>query len=122
MRKSKIITIDGRGEITLKEVSPLAVYTAWSEPDRLRALEALVSDAVSPPVAEIKAWYPSEIEAVLTAFLEVNNSFFGIARTLRLDGLLNEMIRAVSGTLPSAFADSFKTAMATPGTTAGRSL
>lgn len=121
MRKSKIITIDGRGEVTVKEVSPLAVYTAWSDPDRLRAIESLLSDAVSPPASEIKAWYPSEIEAVLSAFLEVNNSFFGIARTLRLEGLLNEMIRAVSGTLPSAFADSFKTAMSTPGITAGLS-
>ena len=121
MRKVKIITIADRGEVTLKEVSPMAVYTAWSETDRLKAMEALVSDAVSPPVAEIKTWYASEIEEVLRAFLEVNNSFFGIARQLRMERLLDEMIKAVSGTLPSAFADSFNRAMSMPGDMAGLS-
>lgn len=122
MRKVKIITIEGRGEVTVKEVSPLAVYRAWDEKARLKALEELVSDAVTPPVSEIKGWYASEIEDVIKAFMEVNNSFFGIARTLKMDGLLDELIKSVSGTLPSAFADSFRQAMSTPGTMAGPSL
>lgn len=122
MRKLKIITIEGRGEVIVKEVSPLAVYRAWDEKARLKALEELVSDAVTPPVSEIKGWYASEIEDVIKAFLEVNNSFFGIARTLKMDGLLDELIRSVSGTLPSAFADSFRQAMSTPGTMDGPSL
>lgn len=121
MRKVKIITVEGRGEVIVKEVSPLAVYQAWDTDDKIKALEALVADAVTPPLTDLKGWYASELEEVLRAFLEVNNSFFGMARTLRLDGLLDELIRAVSASLPSAFADSFRQAMATPGITAGLS-
>lgn len=115
MRKVKIITIEGRGEVTIKEVAPLSVYKAWENDDRIKAIEDLADDSISPSIAEIKGWYASEIEEVLRAFMEVNNSFFGVARMLRLDGLLDELIRTVSGTLPSAFADSFKAAMSTPG-------
>ena len=35
MRQSKIITIEGRGEVTVKEVSPLAVYEAWGAENML---------------------------------------------------------------------------------------
>ena len=122
MRKVKIITVEGRGEVTVKEVSPLAVYRAWDEKDRLKAMNELVSDALSPSPYEIKGWYASEIGEVLKAFLEVNSSFFGIARTIKMDGLLDKMIKSVSETLPDAFVDSFKQAMATPGVTVGPSL
>ena len=122
MRKVKVINVEERGEVTLKEVTPFSVYQAWNEDDRLKAFEALLEGAVSPPVSEIKTWYSSEIETVLSAFLEVNNSFFGIARQLRMDGLLTEFIKTLTGSLPGAFADSFKQAMSTPGITDGRSL
>lgn len=115
MRKVKIINIEGRGEVTVKEVSPLAVYQAWQEQERVKALEALAIDAVAPSFAEIKGWYPSELEAVLSAFMEVNNSFFAIARLIKMDGLVAELIQAMSKNLPVAFADSFSRAMLTPG-------
>lgn len=121
MRKSKIITIDGRGEVTVKEVSPWAVYQAWGSDDRLQALETLAADALDPGPEVIRGWYASEIEAVIAAFLEVNQAFFGIARQLKLDGLLDEVIKSLSTGLPAAFAGSFHEAMQTPGITVGRS-
>ena len=119
MRKSKVVNIEGRGEVTVKEVSPWSVYQAWSAEDRLGSLEARASDAVSPGLDVIRSWYASELHLVLTAFLEVNSSFFEIARQLQLGGLLDEVIKSLSTTLPSAFASSFSQAMQTPGTTDG---
>lgn len=121
MRKSKIITIDGRGEVVVKEVSPFAVYQAWSGEDRLQAIEALAADALDPGLEVIRGWYASELQLVLAAFLEVNSAFFEIARQLGLDGLVGEVIGSLSTTLPSAFAASFKQAMAAPGITGGHS-
>ena len=119
MRKSKIINIEGRGEVTIKEVSPYAVYSAWASSDRIKSLEAMAADALSPDLAEIKTWYASEIEAVIAGFMEVNNSFFAIARSLQMDGLLGEVTKTLSQNLPVVFADSFRKAMQTPGTTDG---
>lgn len=120
MRKVKVINIEGRGEVTVKEVSPYAVYQAWGESDRLQALTRLFDDALSPSVADVKTWYSSEIEQVVAAFLEINSSFFGIARMLRADGLLNEMLVMISRHLPSAFVSSFSQAMAALGSTDGQ--
>lgn len=120
-RKSKIITISGRGEVTVKEVSPWAVYQAWGEKDRMTAVMLLADDALTPSVDEVRSWYSSEIEQVVAAFMEVNSSFFGIARQLKMDGLLAELIKTLSGSLPAVFADSFRLAMQAHGTTAGLS-
>lgn len=121
MRKSKIITIEGRGEVTIKEVSPYAVYQAWGSDDRLKAIELLASDAIDPGLETVRGWYASEIEQVVSAFLEVNSSFFGIARQLKLDGLLNEIIKNLQTSLPGAFAASFNQAIAEPGIMGGLS-
>lgn len=120
MRKVKVIKIDGRGEVTVKEVSPYAVYQAWGEGDRTGALVRLLDDALSPSFNEVKTWYSSEIEQVVSAFLEINDSFFGIARMLKADGLLNELLGSISRHLPSAFVSSFSQAMQTLGTTDGQ--
>ena len=119
MRLSKIISIEGRGEVTVKEVSPLAVYEAWGADDRFRELQRLLEDALEPGFDVIRTWYASEQEQVLTAFLEVNRSFFGLARALRVDGLLTEALTQIRSGLPAAFAASFRQAIGTPGTTAG---
>jgi hypothetical protein len=120
MRKSKIITIEGRGEITIKEVSPWAIYQAWQAKDRMEDISTLLSDALQPSWELVRGWYPSEIEQVTSAFLEVNASFFAIARQLKLDGLLDEVMKTFAASLPAAFADSFSRAMPTPGITAGQ--
>lgn len=119
MRQSKIISIEGRGEVTVKEVSPLAVYEAWGAEDRLSELKLLFDDALEPGFDVIKTWYASEQEQVVNALLEVNRSFFGLARALRVDGLLTEAMTRIKDSLPAAFAASFKRAIGTPGTTDG---
>ncbi len=120
-RKYKMITVDGRGEVTVKEVSPWAVYQAWQADERTEDLAALVADALQPSWQEIRGWYPSEIEQVTTAFLEVNASFFDLARRLKLDGLLDEVLKTAAASLPVEFAALFRQAMAAPGITAGPS-
>lgn len=119
MRQSKIITVEGRGEVTVKEVTPLAVYQAWSAENRFEELKKLLEDALEPGFESIKGWYASEQEQVLTAFLEVNASFFGIARALKLDGTLVDLLKRISSSLPDVFAASFKQAIGTYGPTVG---
>jgi len=121
MRKTKLITIEGRGEVIVREVSPMAVYRAWSADERLTEIEALLDECATPGGSELREWYASEIEQVMTAFLEVNGSFFGIARQLKIDGLAQQFMAVVAKSLPAVFADSLDTAMPTPGTTAGLS-
>jgi hypothetical protein len=112
MRKSKVITIEGRGEVTIKEVTPHAVYLAWSAQEgRMDEMLRLFDDAVDPGFDTVKTWYPSEIEAVVAGVLEVNSSFFGIAAMLKVDKALLEMLAAITTALPDAFAGSFKAAM-----------
>jgi hypothetical protein len=120
MRKVKIITVEGRGEVTVKEVSPYAVFQAWGETDRPAALQHLLDDALAPSFDQVKTWYSSEIEQVVSAFMEVNDSFFGIARQLKADGLLAELVQTISKHLPSAFVSSFNLAMQMPGPTDGQ--
>jgi len=98
----------------------MAVYRAWQEDDPVSSLMRLGDDAVQPGIDEIKDWYSSEIEQVMTAFMEVNKSFFGIARLLKMDGLMETVIRDLTTSLPAVFADSFSAAMQTPGITAGQ--
>lgn len=119
MRQSKIITIEGRGEVTVKEVTPLAVYEAWSAENRLEELEKLLDDALEPGFGVIKGWYASEQEQVLTAFLDVNAAFFGMARALRVDGPLIETLKRIGNSLPDAFVASFRQAIGTFGESAG---
>ena len=119
MRQSKIVTIEGRGEVTVKEVSPLAVYEAWGAENRFQELAKLLDDALEPGFETVKGWYASEQEQVLTAFLEVNAAFFGMARALKVDGPLVETLKRIGADLPGAFVASFRQAIVTSGPTAG---
>ena len=119
MRQSKIIAIEGRGEVTVKEISPLAVYEALAAENRLEELEKLLDDALEPGFADIKTWYASEQEQVLKAVLDVNAAFFGIARTLKLDGMLGGILKQIGDNLPTVFAASYRRAIGTFGDTAG---
>jgi len=73
------------------------------------------------PFDEVKTWYGSEIELLVEAFLEVNSAFFAVARKLRVDGLVAEIIETVSGSLPGVFAGSFRQAMLEHGDMDGKS-
>jgi hypothetical protein len=87
----------------------------------MEQLQSLIDEAISPGFSELRTWYPSEQEQVIDAFLAVNDSFFAIARKLKVDGLLMELAKNLRSSLPPLFADCFKQATETLGTTDGRS-
>ncbi|MBU1564224.1 MAG: hypothetical protein KJ630_01180 [Proteobacteria bacterium] len=136
MRKSRIVTIEDLGEVLVKEVSPFAVYKAMSADSKVAELKALVADCITLPDGKgpIEALYPSEIEQLIDAFLEVNSSFLAIAGKLaikntlidlgkELPELMRPMLAEVSKLLPPIFADSYKMVMAKmPGIMAGAAL
>lgn len=112
MRKVKVITVEGRGEVTVKEVAPIGVWSSEnSQGSWLDRLKALVDDAVSPPIAEIVTWYPSEQEEVLDAFLDINRSFFSMARKLKVEGLLNRAVEEMANNFQLLFVDLSKAGM-----------
>lgn len=110
-RKIKAINVEGRGEVIVKEVSVLGVWTSNAKGDWLEVLKALADDAVSPSAAEIATWYPSEIEQVIDTFLEVNSSFFAVARKLKVDGLMGDLFKEISTNFQQQFAESSKAIM-----------
>ena len=120
MRKVKIINIEGLGEVTVKEISPYAVYQAMNAENKIGELKAMALECVDLSEEKLAKLYSSELEQLVDAFLEVNSSFFGIARLLKADGLLAELLGTISKNLPSAFASSFSLAMQTPGTMDGQ--
>jgi hypothetical protein len=124
MRKARIITIEGLGEVTVKEISPLAAYKAMDATDKIGEVMAIARDCVVMPSGkELQDLYPSEIEQIVDVFLEVNSSFFAIAEKLGIKGIL-ESIKTEAGTiLQQLFAESYREVMAgMPGTTAGVAL
>ena len=121
MRKAKIITIEGLGEVTIKEISPLAAYKAMDAADKIGEVMTIARDCIVMPTGkQLQELYPSEIEQIVDVFLEVNSSFFAIAEKLGIKGIL-ESIKGEAGTiLQQLFADSYKEVMAEMlGTTAG---
>lgn len=119
MRKAKIINIEGIGEVTVKEISPFAVYKAISAEKKGLELLALALDCISLPQEKIEKLYPSELEQLVDAFVEVNSSFLAIADKVGLGQSITTVVAELSKTLPQVFADSYRLAMAMPGITAG---
>lgn len=123
MRKSKIITIDGVGEVTIKETSPYAVYHALSAKNKVEEFELLAAECITLPKGkELKKLYGSEIEQVVDAFVQVNDSFLTVPAKLGLKPMLQGMVGEISKTLPGLFADAFRQAIPMPGITAGQPL
>lgn len=119
MRKSKIINIEGLGEVTVKEISPYAVYQAMNAGSSMGELKALALECVSLPEEKLTKLYSSEIEQLVDTVLEVNSSFFGIARKLKADGLIIDAVKTMAENLPPLFADLYKQAMGRLGITDG---
>ena len=120
MRKSKIVNIEGLGEVVVKEVSPYAIYQAMNATDKIAELLAMADDCVNLPREKLQALYPSEIEQLVDAFVEVNSSFLAIAAKLGVKDTLTDMATTVGKTLPQLFADSYRQTMGQlPGITAG---
>ena len=122
MRKSKIITIENHGEITIKEVSPYAVYQALAADSKTRELLALAAECVSLPPEKLQTLYASEIEIIVDAFVEVNSSFVARAGKLGLKSVLSGIITEIVKNLPPLFAASLRQAMPPLGPTAGNSF
>ena len=123
MRKSKIVNIEGLGEVTVKEITPLAVYVAMTSPNKVEEITSLFVDCLDLPKEKIAKLYLSEIEQLIEAFLEVNNAFFVIVGKLGLEPLLGALVAELKTILPPLFADSYKTVMAKlPGIMAGASF
>ncbi len=121
-RKVKSIPIEGRGEVTVKEVTPWAVYTAFNSEDKKAEIVTLLADAIDRPWDEIKTWYPSEQEVLLDGFMEVNKSFLSMASKLKVEKLLGTIVTQTLNDLPDVFASLFKQAMEKQrGATAGAS-
>ncbi|BDD85926.1 hypothetical protein [Desulfofustis limnaeus] len=121
MRKSLIITVKEVGEVTVKEVSPFALYRALNATDKAGEMISLISDCVSlPDGKQLQDLWPSEIEQIVDAFVEVNSAFLGIADKLGLRGMLVGLSAIVTQNLPKLFAESYRQVMESmPGTTAG---
>ncbi len=120
MRKSKIINIEGVGEITVKEASPFAVYKAGTAKNRVEAIKALALECIDLSEEKMENLYASEVEQLIDAFMEVNNSFLAIADKLGLKPTLIAIVVEISKILPPVFADLYKQVMAKlPGITAG---
>ena len=119
MRHIKTIQIDGRGEVTVREVSPAGLYRAFAGENRPEQLRLLIDDSITPGWNELQDWWMSEVEQVLNAWLEVNSAFFGVARALRVDDVVSAMMTTFKQRLPELYAASLNGAISTLGTTAG---
>lgn len=119
MRQSQIVNIEGLGEVTVKEVSPHAIYKAWGATNRVEQLVTLISGCVDVPKGRLEDLYASELEEILASFMEVNKAFFGIAGQLGLAEPLRAMLGEFSKILPELFASSLKEGITMHGTTAG---
>lgn len=121
MRKSLIITVKDVGEVTVKEVSPFALYRALNSADKAGEMISLLTDCVDLPEGKrLQDLWPSEIEQIVESFVEVNSAFLGIADKLGLKGMLVGLSAMVTQNLPTLFAESYRQVMESAlGTTAG---
>ncbi len=114
-RLSKIVKIEGLGEITVKEVSPFAAYSALNAKNKIEHLLSMAENCVSLERKQLKELYPSEIEQLLAAFFEVNKSFLAIAERFGIKEHIVKTVAAMSSEMSKSFqplfAASFKTVM-----------
>ena len=119
-RQSKIITIDGIGEVTVKEVTPYAVYQAFTSKNKMEELRKLADECIDlPKDKELWHLYPSESEQIVDGLLEVNKSFFTIADKVGIKGMVGELQNSAAKILPELFASSLSMAIGKLGSTDG---
>ncbi|PIE72292.1 MAG: hypothetical protein CSA20_08490 [Deltaproteobacteria bacterium] len=122
MRRSRIVNIEGVGEVTVKEVSPMALYKAVTADNRVEALMAMVDECVSLDRARLESLYASELEQLIDGIREVNSSFFSLADKLGIAKPIMEVAAELTGSLPPLFVGLFREGMAeAPGITVGSS-
>ena len=80
--------------------------------NRMAGIQALARECVVLPAGKsFSDLYPSEIEAIVDIFMEVNSSFLAVVGKLQLKPLVVSMVEQALKILPPLFADSFKTVM-----------
>lgn len=133
MRKSKVIPLEiaGKKEVTVKEVTPFAVYQALSSDNKFEGIVAIAENCTDLSREQLQGLYASEIEQLTDAFLEVNSSFLAVADKLGLKQPLSQIVRKMLDGVPAlidemlknyppVFSALFKAAMEKmPGITAG---
>ncbi len=94
MRKSKIIKIDGVGEVTVRELTlrDIAELKELAAGDLAGFVGEVARRAIGRDPEELYDCTPSDLEGLWGAFREVNGVFFKVAAAIGLDSL-PEMIR-----------------------------
>ena len=122
MRKFKVVKIDDR-EITIHElrVKDIMSVADGKTTDLLALIKELLPKATSLTLKEMQNMSPSELKLVYDAFKEVNETFFGLAASLKLTSLLETLkqgaLTAVQKDLSKLFADSSNGGIQEPQTT-----
>ena len=111
MRRSKVIAIEGVGEITIKEVSPYAMYKAFDHEKRIDEIKKLIGGCVDLPMDKILQLYPSELEVLTDGFLEVNSSFLAIAEKMGIKPTLGVIRDEIGRNLPRLLEASYAAVM-----------
>lgn len=110
-RNVKAVNVPGRGEVIVKEVSPLAVLRVVQNADT-GALLKVLAGCFECKDHKLTEFYASEWLPLVEAFVEVNRSFLLIADTLRIKGIVGESLKMVeqklSEFLPMAFVTSYR--------------
>lgn len=129
MRRIKQGTIEGGKSYEVRELSVKQIRQLIEEAgafgmdlDSLRAqAERVLPWGVNLSIADLEEMAPSEIEQVYNDFLEVNGSFFALARRLGLGRIGSSLREALIKDFLALFADSLSPATGMPGTTGGDS-
>jgi hypothetical protein len=129
MRKSKNGTIEGGKSYEVKELTVEQILRTIDEFGSAGTdLEALKSQAdkflpwvVNLKIDELKEMAPSEIRQVYDDFMEVNDSFFALARGLGLDKVGSSLKEALAKDFIALFASSLNPATGQPGDMGGAS-
>lgn len=121
MQKTKTLPDIGGKPVTVYEVKTRDILALLNDKDKrlADAAQELLPKCVSLTQDELLDLYPSEVDEVLAAFEEVNESFFGKIRALGIVDQLKMVAEMIGKSWCAQFAGQFRQAIATPSTTDG---
>jgi Tfp pilus assembly PilM family ATPase len=124
MRKHKTIKIDDK-EITVKELIVRDVLELFKIEDGtpfIKIVDRFLPRTTTLTRDELRDMAPSEIKAVVEAWKEVNQDFFGMADLIGMGDVVTELVQAVKKDFVRLFFQQLSSGTATSGTTDGASL
>jgi len=124
MRKHKTIKIDDK-EITVKELIVRDVLELFKIEDGtpfIKIVDRFLPRTTTLTRDELRDMDPSEIKAVVEAWKEVNQDFFGMADLIGMGDVVTELVQAVKKDFVRLFFQQLSSGTATSGTTDGASL